>query len=233
MNTTFNLFQLQKIDIESARIQNRLNEIDQILQDDSVTKAALLDLEFAKKKLHEDQLRLKSLEELIREKRNKVEQSESSLYEGKIKNPKELQDLQKEIVTIKSSISIMEEEELELMLRVEADELECNSVNKKVKETQNLFEDRSLQLLQEKESLQTSAQKNSKERLAILSQLSDDFVSVYDNLRMKKSGIAIALIEEQTCSCCGTTLTPADVQSARTMTRLVFCPTCGRILYAG
>jgi predicted nucleic acid-binding Zn-ribbon protein len=49
MNTTFKLLHLQKIDIESARIQNRLNEIDQILQDDSVTKAALLDLEFAKR----------------------------------------------------------------------------------------------------------------------------------------------------------------------------------------
>ena len=233
MNTTFNLFQLQKIDIESARIQNRLNEIDQILQDDSVTKAALLDLEFAKKKLHEDQVNLKSLEELIRAKRNKVEQSESSLYEGKIKNPKELQDLQKEIAAIKSSISTMEEEELELMLRIEAEEEACESENKKVQEAQKIFEDKKHQLIQEKESLQTSAQRIAKERLAILSQLTDDFVSVYDNLRVKKSGVAIALIEEQTCTCCGTTLTPADVQSARTMTRLVYCPTCGRILYAG
>ncbi|MEN6528889.1 MAG: C4-type zinc ribbon domain-containing protein [Anaerolineaceae bacterium] len=233
MNTTFNLFQLQKIDTESARIQNRLNEINRLLQDDSGIKSAVIIFEAAKKKLHEDQVNLKSLEELIRAKRNKVEQSESSLYEGKIKNPKELQDLQKEIAAIKSSISTMEEEELELMLRIEAEEEACESENKKVQEAQKIFEDKNHQLIQEKESLQTSAQKIAKERLAILSQLTDDFVSVYDNLRVKKSGVAIALIEEQTCTCCGTTLTPADVQSARTMTRLVYCPTCGRILYAG
>lgn len=233
MNTTFNLFLLQKIDTESARTQNRLNEITRLLQDDSGIKSAINTFEAAKKKLHEDQTSLKSLEELIRAKRNKVEQSESSLYEGKIKNPKELQDLQKEIAAIKSSISTLEEEELELMLRIEADELEFESENKKVQEAQKVFEDKSHQLIQEKESLQTSAQKIAKERLAILSQLSDDFVLVYDNLRVKKSGVAIALIEEQTCTCCGTTLTPADVQSAKTMTRLVYCPTCGRILYAG
>jgi len=233
MNTTFNLFQLQKIDNESARIQNRLNEINHLLQDDSDIKSAVITYESAKKILHEAQVNLKSLEELIRAKRNKVEQSESSLYEGKIKNPKELQDLQKEIAAIKSSISTMEEEELELMLRIEAEEVACESENKKVQEAQKVFEDKNHQLIQEKESLQTSAQKIAKERLAILSQLSDDFVSVYDNLRVKKSGVAIALIEEQTCTCCGTTLTPADVQSARTMTRLVYCPTCGRILYAG
>jgi len=233
MNTTFNLFQLQKIDTESARIQNRLNEINRLFQDDSGIKSAVITFEAAKKKLHEDQVNLKSLEELIRAKRNKVEQSESSLYEGKIKNPKELQDLQKEIAAIKSSISTMEEEELELMLRIEAEEEACESENKKVQEAQKIFEDKKHQLIQEKESLQTSAQKIAKERLAILSQLTDDFVSVYDNLRVKKSGVAIALIEEQTCTCCGTTLTPADVQSARTMTRLVYCPTCGRILYAG
>jgi len=127
MNTTFNLFQLQKIDNESARIQNRLNEINHLLQDDSDIKSAVITYESAKKILHEAQVNLKSLEELIRAKRNKVEQSESSLYEGKIKNPKELQDLQKEIAAIKSSISTMEEEELELMLRIEAEELACES----------------------------------------------------------------------------------------------------------
>jgi predicted nucleic acid-binding Zn-ribbon protein len=66
----------------------------------------------------------------------------------------------------------------------------------------------------------------------MVSQVGDDLLSLYDALRSKKKGIAVSKIEDQMCSVCGSTLTPAECQSAKSRIDIISCPTCGRILYA-
>jgi predicted nucleic acid-binding Zn-ribbon protein len=58
-------------------------------------------------------------------------------------------------------------------------------------------------------------------------------LEMYENLRQQKRGVAIAEISDNACAACGTTLTAALQQSARSATTLTHCPSCGRILYAG
>ena len=70
------------------------------------------------------------------------------------------------------------------------------------------------------------------ERSAALSPLDPSLLTVYDGLRQQKRGLAIAAVSDGACAACGTTLTPAQLQSARSTAQLNNCPTCGRILYA-
>ena len=71
------------------------------------------------------------------------------------------------------------------------------------------------------------------ERHAVIQNLEEDALQKYETLRKTKRGLAVALVSEQACTGCGSTLTPADWQAARSPQRLVLCATCGRILYAG
>ncbi|MGZ9220523.1 MAG: C4-type zinc ribbon domain-containing protein [Anaerolineales bacterium] len=39
-------------------------------------------------------------------------------------------------------------------------------------------------------------------------------------------------MSDGSCAACGTTLTPSQQQIARSTSQLIYCPSCGRILYA-
>ena len=87
-------------------------------------------------------------------------------------------------------------------------------------------------LVEEKRELITIHQHLFKERDLVVSQVGDDLLNLYDALRSKKKGIAVSKIEDQMCSVCGSTLTPAECQSAKSRIDIISCTTCSRILYA-
>ncbi len=80
-------------------------------------------------------------------------------------------------------------------------------------------------LLRDLASLQT-------ERQAALGAVDPRMLRAYDALRQDRRGVAVVEIRDNSCSACGTTLTAALQQSARHAAEVVYCPSCGRILYA-
>lgn len=232
MNSAFHLYQLQKVDSQINLLDIRLKEIADLLRNDSEIQAATQALFEVSSSLSAANSVLQSIEQKIRTKRNKLEQSESSLYAGNIKNPKELQDLQKEVASLKSVISEYENEQMEQMILIEQIEKEksihedqLNSANKK-------FELRQKDLVEESKRIETQRSKLLTEREISLSQVPELLILTYDDLRKKKSGVAVARVEDQTCSICGTSLTPAECQAAKSSTKIFTCSSCGRVLYA-
>ncbi|MDP3721088.1 MAG: hypothetical protein Q8R09_01395, partial [Anaerolineaceae bacterium] len=111
-NPSFHLFQLQKIDTRIDALTKRLTEIDRMRNDNSARQEiehalAQINNAYAQQKKNYD-----LIEEKAHAKKMKIEQSESSLYGGLVKNPKELQDLQTEIKLLKQSVSTLEDEQL-------------------------------------------------------------------------------------------------------------------------
>ncbi|MFN2235225.1 MAG: C4-type zinc ribbon domain-containing protein [Anaerolineales bacterium] len=47
-----------------------------------------------------------------------------------------------------------------------------------------------------------------------------------------RAGVAVAKVEDRACKACGSTLTASLNQAARSPSQIVFCDSCGRILYA-
>jgi len=232
MNSAFHLYQLQKVDSQINLLDIRLKEIADLLRNDSEIQAATQALFEVSSSLSAANSVLQSIEQKIRTKRNKLEQSESSLYAGNIKNPKELQDLQKEVASLKSVISEYENEQMEQMILIEQIEKEksihedqLNSANKKL-------ELRQKDLVEESKRIETQRSKLLTEREISLSQVPELLILTYDDLRKKKSGVAVARVEDQTCSICGTSLTPAECQAAKSSTKIFTCSSCGRVLYA-
>lgn len=232
MSAALGLYRLQQVDSQLDQIESRLKTIRDTLQNDGAIRSA--SAAFAAAQSHDQTAErgLKTAEAEFEKQRLKIEQAEASLYGGKVHNPKELQDLQNDVASLKRHLVTLENRELELMLAFEAAEADYRSATAELEKARADASDRHRDLTAESETLQKEIERFASERKAVMSDLPQTSLQVYDQLRERKRGLAVALISEAACAACGAMLTPAQQQTARSAAHLFNCPTCGRILYA-
>ena len=97
---------------------------------------------------------------------------------------------------------------------------------------QSNLKEQNKDLTKESETLRKDLERLNSERQAVVTDIASQTLSVYDQLRKQKRGIAITTIADNSCEACGTTLTASQQQTARSTSQLFHCPTCGRILFA-
>jgi predicted nucleic acid-binding Zn-ribbon protein len=232
MSASFGLFRLQQVDSRISQIEARLAKIQETLDNDAELRAARERVRLAEANHHNDERARRMSEEEARSQQIKIQQVESSLYGGNVRNPKELQDLQAEIVALKRHLAALEERELEAMLKADESQAELQAAQENLKQIQSRLGNEHRKLIDEQESLTRNLETLKSERQAAVSAIAADALSIYDNLRQQRRGVAVAEISDNACGACGTVLTAALQQNARHMRQLVYCPSCGRILYA-
>lgn len=232
MSAALGLYRLQQVDSQIDQIQARLKTIQETLENDLELKAATERFATADKKYKDAERNLKLAEAEVQKQRVKIEQTEASLYGGHVHNPKELQDLQKDVVSLKRHLETLEERELEGMLAVESAEKELQLAQNELERVKSSRGDQSRDLTRESESLRKDRERLDSERKAVMGNLEMKIVSLYDQLRQQRRGIAVTTVSDSSCAACGTTLTASQQQNARSTSQLFHCPTCGRILYA-
>jgi uncharacterized protein len=232
MSAALGLYRLQQVDSQIDQIQVRLKAIQQTLENDVVLRAANEHFTTADGK-HKDAERALKLSELEVEKQQiKIQQTEASLYGGKVHNPKELQDLQKDIVSLKRHLETLEERQLEAMLALEDTEKDLQTAKTDLERVQSNLKEQNKDLTKESETLRKDLERLNSERQAVVTDIASQALNVYDQLRKQKRGIAITTVTDNSCEACGTTLTASQQQTARSTSQLFHCPTCGRILFA-
>jgi len=233
MNQSSQLYRLQQIDTLLDQTIARLDELEKLLSDRSTLAQVEEECNNAEEALQTERKKLRQAENNVLEQRIKIEQDESALYSGKMRNPKELQDLQNEVAALKRFLSTLEDRQLEIMItteEIEAISREAKTALDKVLATmieqQAHFNAEKTSFLKDKERLEI-------ERQAACNALSAQELDLYTQLRKQKRGIAVARVLDRTCTACGSTLTPALVQAANSPNQIVRCSSCSRILYPG
>jgi predicted nucleic acid-binding Zn-ribbon protein len=232
MSAALGLYRLQQVDSQIDQIQARLKVIQQILENDAELRAAT-------QQLAQSEQKHKNAEQILRESETEVErqsikivQTEASLYGGQVHNPKELQDLQKDVSSLKRHLATLEERELEAMLKAETTEKDWQDARSAVERVQSNLGEQNRDLAVESSALHKNLERLSSERQAVMSDIAQRTIATYDQLRQQRRGIAVTTLSDGSCSACGTTLTPSQQQNARSNSQLFHCPSCGRILYA-
>lgn len=233
MSAALGLLRLQQVDIRMGRNEGRLQQIQQTLDNNAEMVAARQALQFAEGRLREAEHARRSAEADAADQQTKISQTESNLYGGSVRNPKELQDLQADVVSLKKRLGATEEAELQAMISAEAAEAEVRAADEAVRKLQSRLEDEQRKLIDERTALAKAQESLDAERQAALGAVASDLIGQYEELRRQRRGVAVAEVSDNACSACGTTLTAALQQSARHADQLTFCPSCGRILYAG
>jgi predicted nucleic acid-binding Zn-ribbon protein len=232
MSEVLNLYRLQQLDHQIDRITSRLTEIDKALSDDRRVVAAQKKVALAQKNSKDKQALLKKIENDVEDQQIKRKLNQASLFGGKVKNPKVLQDLQMEAEALARYISKLEDDQLEAMLASEAANEALEAAEKVYQQAKATAIEENASLLGEKTKLEDDLERFLREKEAVLKPIPPKSMQLYENLRKTKRGTAVAAISDGGCSACGQNLTPADLQSVRVSNSLVYCPSCGRILFS-
>lgn len=232
MSASLGLYRLQQVDSQIHRAQFRLDAIREILENDAELRESFKLVEIAQTLHHQTRQILRNAEAEAQAQKIKIEQAESNLYSGRVQNPKELQDLQKDIASLKKHITVLEERELESMIKAENAENELQSAKTKLELAQARLGNEHKKLMDEQSTLMIELGRLGEEREAALAPIDSGALQTYENLRQQKRGVAVAEITDNACASCGTMLNAALQQNARSQNQLAHCSSCGRILYS-
>lgn len=232
MSAALGLYRLQQIDSQIDQSRLRLENIRQTLENDREFQEATeltSDATGSHKAAEQNQ---RQVEMEVQSQRIKIEQAEASLYGGNVRNPKELQDLQQDVASLKKHLVALEDRLLESML---ATENAASTLSKALSVLVSVETERGEQLKNltaEREIIMRNLDRLEAERKAATAPIDGKLLETYESLRLERRGIAVTTVSDGTCSACGTTLTPGQQQTARSSREIFRCTTCGRILFA-
>ncbi len=232
MSASFGLFRLQQVDSQIAQVETKLGKIQKTLDDNAELQSALEQIKAAEDEQRTSEHAQHKSEDEAQSQQIKIQQAELSLYGGVVRNPKELQDLQADIASLKKHLAVLEEHELQDMIKTEAAQAAVKKAKLELSQIQARLGGEHRQLFEEKESLTRELDRMQSERQAVVSTIAANMLKTYDELRQQRRGVAVAVVSDNACGACGTILTAAIQQTARYAAALVHCPSCGRILYS-
>lgn len=233
MSRPFKLYRLQQIDSQLDWHAGRLAEIEKLLADEAGLRAAAAAAEQFTSEHRSAERHLQQIEHEVRQQRIKIEQNESSLYGGKIRNPKELKDLEMEVAALKRFLSVLEDRQLESMLQEEDAAARENAAAEILQKAQQELKSQNEHLVGELQRLKQEQARLQTEREAAASASAEEDLVVYNQLRKSRRGMAVAKVSDRACSACGSTLSAALLNAVHSPNQLNRCEGCGRILYIG
>jgi len=233
MAQSFKLYRLQQLDSHLDRTRARLEEVHQGLNDAHELHQAENQYKLAEVELQTMRKSLQKAEQAVKDQRIKIEMTEAALYGGKVRNPKELQDLQNESAALKRYLVILEDRQLEAMLNEEETQTNSLKVKAALELAQAKQAARQKELFNEQDHLQKDIPRLEEERQVVASTIPADEIGLYDALRRQRRGVAVSLVQNKACNSCGTTLSAKLLDATLTSGQLTRCDGCGRILYIG
>ena len=231
MSESANLYHIQNIDTQLDKFAKRLCEIEKLLSNNAAMTLASKQFESSKAAFDEARKALNTAENNVEDLDLKIKQNENRLYGGGVKNPKELEDLQIEYNSLQNRRSTLEDIQLNMMIAYEEANDALVNAEKNLKQVEARMIEESAGLRGEVMQIEEKQAKLNVEREALIINVSKENLLQYNNLRVKKNGLAVAAVADDACSGCGSMIRPAKRQEAREGNSLANCSACGRILF--
>jgi len=157
---------------------------------------------------------------------------EERMNSGAITNPKDLESLQHELGALERRISTLEDEELEVMEKLEEAQQRLEKVTADIASVDAE--------IGQHEAARDAAYAEIDDKLAaaradrelVLPNVPDDLFTLYEKLRESKGGVGAAALRARSCEGCRLEINGADLReiAAAADDDVVRCPECGRIL---
>jgi len=156
---------------------------------------------------------------------------EDRLYSGHIKNPKELANRQDEVQYLKRREGELEDQALETMIEVEDSEASVTEQRERLARLEEEWQETQARLSAEQSELINRLSQLKAKRAKLLKTIEASDLALYEDLRLRRGGRAVALLEGELCQACRVTLPTSKAQQARQGKVLILCGCCERILY--
>jgi len=229
MSVVKQLYQLQEVDLEIESNEHSLNQIAAQLGESETMLRARSKLTLAHQHLEELNRQQRSIEWEIDDLASKLVPAEKELYSGRIRNPKELANLQQEIDGLKARRDHLEDKALEIMSQIELATRSLAAADSELKVVEAEWQSQQQQLSANLEQLKTVLSNLKDKRQLVTAEIDPQAIEVYQELKKQKK-LAVAKVEQGICRGCRISLPTTELQQARSG-RLVRCSSCGRILF--
>jgi len=230
MNAIQRLYQLQETELESARLAQQKQQIESALADDAAVKRYRDILNKVQAELKPLRQRFSELEHQLEANQNKQRATEERLYSGNIKNPKELQDMQLEVESLKTWRAQLEERMLETMLAVEEAEEAFRAAQKQFDAAVTSAASRNSELHERLSEIHLRLQANESQQKKLRGEISPVLLTEYEVAKPKKAQRPLSLLNGDTCTVCGVAQVESVVRAVRSGQEVTRCRNCQRIL---
>lgn len=157
---------------------------------------------------------------------------QTRMDQGLISNPKDLERMQGELVSLARRISDLEDVELEVMEQLETAQSEHDVLVAEVVE----LDARAAELTRKRDELAGTMNVElgsvTAERKTLADGLAEDLLALYEKIRAQKGGVGAAALQSRRCTGCSLQLTASDLGRIGTasMDEVLRCEECQRIL---
>ncbi len=230
MTVAADLFALQETDIALDSARTRLEETESQLGETVELTSARDWLEAATEFLKQLKSAQSDLEFEADEVRAKVGNVEANLYGGEVTDSRELSDLDADLNSIKNNLQTREDALLASLEQTEEGEAAAAKAQAILSDIEARWKAGQAQLQAEKADLEPEIERLRAIREEQSAAADRAWLSLYDILRDRRDGSAVATVERGMCQGCRITLPRNIIQKARNPGELVQCVSCERIL---
>jgi predicted nucleic acid-binding Zn-ribbon protein len=234
-NAQLRLLDLQAVDSEADQLRHRLGH----LAEESVIKELTAERGRVLGQLRDQQIVVDDLTAAQQKADADVEQVKARhkrdrdrMDAGLIANPKDLERMQHELETLQRRISVLEDEELEVMEQLEDAQSTLTALQQQIVEIDDKLE--VVTAARDKQAGEINAELTvmSTRRDPLVTEIPEDLLALYERLRGQKGGVGAAALRARQCGGCMLTLDPAELARVRSLPEdeVVRCEECQRIL---
>jgi predicted nucleic acid-binding Zn-ribbon protein len=224
------LYRLQTIDQALSLASERLREIEARLAGDEDLQAQQRVVSSLSTQVSQSRTRLRDLELDNQGLSVKISGVQERLYGGRVTNPRELSSLQSELAYLQRRQKQLEDRILAAMIQLDERQEELGDEQRRLDEATARWDAVQLSLRGEQAEHEAQAKQLTAQRSTVRRSLQSEELSIYDDLRRRRKGLAVVLLQGQACGGCGVRLPTKMAQQVRQAESPQFCPSCGRIL---
>lgn len=226
------LHTLQTIDLALEAKVKRLQAIQEALGESEALRMARQDLAAAEAELKRWQARQLELDLEVRSLVERIASAERDLMSGRVRNPKELKGMQDNVESMQHHRRELEDQLLEAMVACEEHKARYDQAAAAYQQVEARWRKEQAQLQAEQAQIEAEQVRLQKERQVIIGRLDAARLAAYQQLRQRRGGYAVSEVRRGACQVCGVSLPTSLVQAVRQELELVYCNSCGRILYS-
>jgi predicted nucleic acid-binding Zn-ribbon protein len=232
----FDILDLIELHLVEQNIIRKANEINKIKKDPRLQKMEsefdLLNKEFEdlnKEFAHLEQER-KKLEDTIAMNNEKIKTNEEKLFSGTITSSKELVNYQEEVKQFKQQNDELENKELEVMFQIDEARPRLNKASERKEKISEDIKAINDEFGTKVKEIEEAIALLKDRRNSILPKIPKDILEQYNNLRNRKDGIALAVMQGNFCNGCGLEIPASQAEGMKDKEQIYRCPMCARML---
>ena len=228
------ILQLQFIDSEIMQANTKLKslpEVEQLIHIDKRIITAAEELTTVKAEADQIALELRRGEVDVETVTDRIKKDEARLNAGTA-SPKELEQTQHEIETLKKRQIALEEIELEIMVRSEAVNERLQLLTTDLASLETLKSEINSRLATASGQINTLISDKNQARLLVVAKIEKPLIDLYEKIRAASGGVAAAALVGNKCNGCNLAINAVEMERIKSLSKdeLLRCEECRRIL---